>query len=156
MGKKIEVKNKQELSPDSGVKKKRVNSRNKGNNAERKYAKLFREEFDFSFCKTSRQTSRLLDDSKVDLANIPLNVQIKKGYWENRPKPDVVFKQMRDCLQSNFPPEDEVHGKPKVLIHELDGKQEENIMVTMMWKDWKEIYKNHLEYQKIKSKNNDN
>ena len=143
-----EVKNKNRLSSQSG-KKKRISSRNKGNDCERKYARIFREEFNFNFCKTSRQASRLLDDSKVDLANIPLNVQVKKGYWNVRPKPDQVFKQMRDCLKDNFPPEDKVHSNPKVLIHELDGRQDENILVTMMWKDWKVIYKNHLEYIKL-------
>ncbi|HEY0751351.1 MAG TPA: hypothetical protein VGD26_09350, partial [Chitinophagaceae bacterium] len=122
-----EVKNKNRLASQSGRKKK-VNSRTKGHNAERKYARIFREEFDFNFCKTSRQVSRLLDDSKIDLANIPLNVQVKKGYWKDRPKPDQIFKQMRDCLKANFPPEDEVHNKPKALIHELDGKQDENIL----------------------------
>lgn len=126
----------------------KINSRNKGNSCERKYAKIFREELGFPFCKTSRQASRLLDDSKVDLANLPLNIQIKKGYMSARPKPDAIFKEMKDCLAKNFPPSDEVHKKPKVLIHELNGGES---IVSMNFEEWKEIYKNHLEYLKTKS-----
>ncbi len=156
MAKKKEVKNKHELSSDSGVKKKRINSRNKGASCERKYARIFREEFNFNFCKTTRQVSRILDDSQIDLANIPLNVQVKKGYWVNRPKADVIFKQMKESLAKNFPPDDPIHDKPKVLIHDLDGGGEESVLVTMTWEKWKEMYKNHLEYLKLKDGDNSN
>lgn len=135
--------NKDSLNPKSG--KKRTNSRTKGCNAERKYARIFREQFTWSSaynkCKTSREASRLLDDSKVDLAFIPLNAQIKKGYWKVRPKPDVIFKQMGEKLEENFPKNDPQISYPKVLIHELDGYRDEHCLVTMMFKDWIEIMK---------------
>ena len=51
----------------------------KGSNAERLYAAEFRN-LGFSFCKTSRQANRKLDDAGVDLCFLPFNVQIKAGY----------------------------------------------------------------------------
>lgn len=137
-------KNKQDLSPDSGItpgKKRKCNSRTKGHTAEIKYAKIFREELGFGKCKTSRQASRLLDDSGIDLANVPYNIQIKKGYWDRRPKADELFKQMKRILVDNFMEDDPRHNYPKVLIHELDGYKDEHCLVTMMWKDWVEMLK---------------
>lgn len=121
-------------------------SRTKGHNKEREYAKRFRE-LGFGFCRTSRQASRLLDDSKVDLSGIPLLVQIKAGYKNNRPKPDVIFGEMKALLAINFPP-GEVHSYPKVLIHDMGGSGEENKMVTMMWSEWVELLK---AYKQIKN-----
>lgn len=121
-------------------------SRNKGHSAEREYAKRFRE-LGFGFCRTSRQASRLLDDSKVDLSGIPFLVQIKAGYKNNRPKPDVIFGEMKTLLTANFPP-GEVHAYPKVLIHDIGGSGEESEMVTMMWKDWIELLK---AYKQVKN-----
>jgi hypothetical protein len=141
--------NKQDLSPEGEVKHKakKINSRNKGHTAEVKYARVFREELGFGKCKTSRQASRLLDDSKVDLANIPFNVQIKKGYWKSRPKADEIFKSMKKCLNDNFLADDPQISHKKVLIHELDGHADEHCLVTMMWKEWVEIIK---VYNKVK------
>lgn len=119
-------------------KKKRINSRNKGASCERKYVNLFKQ-MGYEFCKTTRNASRLLDSCKIDLAQIPFNVQIKKGYKNNRPKADEIFTEMKTLLTSNFPKEDSIHGHPKVLIHELDGYKPENTLVTMTWEDWKKI-----------------
>lgn len=52
-----------------------VNGRNKGNAYERSLAKLFRE-LGFE-CTTSRYSSKELDDKKVDLCGLPINVQAK-------------------------------------------------------------------------------
>jgi hypothetical protein len=52
-----------------------VNGRNKGNTYERSLAQLFRE-LGFT-CTTSRYSSKELDDKKVDLCGLPINVQAK-------------------------------------------------------------------------------
>lgn len=109
--------------------------KNKGDNAEREYAEKFRQ-LGFQFCKTSRQASRLLDDSGIDLSGIPFNVQIKSGYWKYRPKADILFKGMNDTLKANFQPKDPVHSYPKILIHKLDGKKVEHQLITMTWEDF--------------------
>lgn len=134
-------------STENKPKKKKINSRNKGNNFERDLVHLFKE-LGFEHCKTSRYASRILDDSKVDLANIPLNVQAKMGYWDNRPKFDIIFKEMSAHLDSNFPPGNPQRDYPKVLLHKLDGKADEHFGVTMMMKDWIEIYKKSLLWDK--------
>jgi len=122
-------------------------SRNKGHNCERDFAKKFRD-LGFEFCKTSRQASRLLDDSGIDLSGIPLNVQIKSGYKKARPKADELFKGMKEVLSKNFPPGDGIHKYPKVLIHKLDGMAQENQLVTMTWEDWVEFLK---AYKQVKN-----
>lgn len=118
-------------------------SRNKGHNAEREYAEKFRQ-LGFEFCKTSRQASRLLDDSGVDLSGIPLTIQIKSGYWNNRPKADRLFKEIKENLKKNFPPTEKIHSYPKVIIHKLDGQCPEHQLVTMMWGEWVELLKAYM------------
>lgn len=110
-------------------------SRTKGHGAERCYVNKFKS-MGFPFCKTSRQASRLLDDSGIDISGIPFNVQIKSGYEKARPKADVLFKDMKELLLQNFPPHDPVHGYPKILIHKLDSRTPERELVTMTWKDF--------------------
>lgn len=122
-------------------------SKTKGSNAEREFAKRFRA-LGFAFCKTSRLASRLLDNSDVDLSGLPLNVQVKSGYKSNRLKPEEVFQDMKEALSLNFPPGDQVHGLPKVLIHKLDSYKDENELVIMTWKDWVEFLK---AYKQVKN-----
>lgn len=127
------------------TKKKRINSRTKGHTFERDLVHIFKD-FGFEHVKTSRYANRMLDDCKVDLCNIPLNLQAKIGYWNNRPKFEVIFKEMKAHLDSNFPPGEKQRDYPKVIFHKLDGKEDEHFGITMMFKDWKVIYTNHLKY----------
>lgn len=117
-------------------KKSKHYSRRKGHNAEREFARKFREDLGFEFCKTSREASRLLDACGIDLSGLPLNIQIKAGYKQARPKPDRLFMDMKESLLKNFQKSDPVHTYPKIVIHKLDGQHPENQMVTMMWDDW--------------------
>lgn len=133
------------------VTKKRKNSRTKGHSFERDLVHIFKE-IGFEHVKTSRYASRILDDSKVDLANIPLNLQAKIGYWSNRPKFEVIFKEMKAHLDSNFPPGNPQRDYPKVIFHKLDGKADEHFGVIMQFKDWIKIYKGYLD--NIKTKEN--
>lgn len=112
-------------------------NRNKGHNFERYLAKLFRS-FGFNYCKTSRQASRLLDDSKVDLAFIPYNVQAKAvkanlNYQE-------IFRSMDEALNLNYPPHDPQRSYPKIIYHKKNGRKY-NSVVIMEEKEFNEILK---------------
>lgn len=139
-------KNKESLSPVSGPKK-RIKSKVKGSTYERLITKVFREQFNYAFAKTSRQASRILDDSKVDISGIPYNVQTKSGYWDHRPKPDMIFKDMKEALGKNFPPHDPIHKYPKILFHKLDQREKENHLVTMMYDEWLEMFTVYEKYK---------
>lgn len=90
-------------------------NKRKGSNAERLYAKLFRE-LGFSFCQTARYGSRLTDDAGIDLINLPYNVQIKAGYHKGM-NPGRVLDVIDERLPELFPPEDQIHNKINILIH---------------------------------------
>jgi len=96
-----------------------ASNKRKGSNAERYYAKVFREDLGFTFCKTSRASNRMLDDAGVDLNFLPFNVQIKAGYAKglNEVKTlDII----RERLPLLFPPYDDIHKKVNILIHKKD------------------------------------
>jgi len=116
-------------------------NRNKGHAYERYAANKFRE-LGFTFCKTSRAASRLLDDCKVDLAFIPYNVQCKKGY----PKGinyTAIFNQMTEALTINFPPEDSIHNNPSVIMHDKGRKQTDKLVIIQEKDFWELIEKIH-------------
>ena len=117
-------------------------NKRKGSSAERKYAKLFRE-LGFTFCKTSRSTSRLLDDAGVDLNFLPFNVQLKAGYQKGM-NHSKVLSIIKERLPLFFPPGEQVHDKPSILIHAKQGKagqprSEFDDLVTMSFEDFKKI-----------------
>lgn len=107
-----------------------ANNRTKGHNAERYYAQVFRELF--PDCQTSRYASRMLDDQGVDLANIPLLVQIKAGLHKGM-KPDEVLRNIKNNLPKDT--------RPKILIHHKQGakgkkRDEFSSLVTMTFDDF--------------------
>lgn len=123
-------------------------SRRKGNTGEVDWMNRFKEEFGFEHCKTSRNASKLLDDSGIDLAHIPLNAQIKMGYEKALPRPDKLFLEMKELLTQNFPTGHPQHDLMKLIIYQIgDFRHHHNVLVTMMWKDWKEIYKGYQQWQ---------
>lgn len=113
-------------------------NRTKGHNLERRIRLKFIE-LGFDKCRTSRQASRLLDDSKVDLAQIPYNVQCKKGY----PKGinyTTIFNEMEEALKEHFMEGDPVIDYPKMIVHDKDrGKS--NKVVVMQEEDFWEMFK---------------
>lgn len=137
-------KNKEEL-PST---KKRINSRNKGGNYERWLAKFFREQLNYAFCKTSRQSSRMLDDCGVDLSGLPYNIQAKSGYWNHRPKADLIFKTMKRKLEENFDLREGVHKYPRFLFHKLDGHEVEHHLVTMPFDDFIKLLKGYEQWKR--------
>lgn len=109
-----------------------IYSRRKGHNAERqrvlKFIKL-----GFDKCKTSRYASRILDDSKVDLAFIPYNVQMKAV--KSAISYQKIFEEMDTLLKENFPESDPVSSNPSVIIHDR-GRKKTQKFVVMMEDDW--------------------
>jgi hypothetical protein len=121
-------------------KKKRVNNKRKGSNAERDYAKRFRE-LGFLRCITSREGSKLYDNSGIDLLYIPFNLQIKAGVQRGI-NYSQELKYVRDQINSNFDADEPVHKRPIILVHKkpkLEGKRERgeyDELVTMSWADF--------------------
>lgn len=74
------------------------NKRN-GSNWERILAQRFRD-IGFERCKTTRQTSRLLDACKVDLDFIPYNIQAKNVNHINYME---VIDEVKTALQAEYP-----------------------------------------------------
>jgi len=111
-------------------------NKRKGSNAERYYAKIFREDLGFSFCKTSRQSNRMLDDAGIDLNFLPFNVQIKAGYAKGLNE-FKTLKVIRERLPELFPPYDAVHKQEDVLIHKKDTgrgkKKKETDELVFFW-----------------------
>jgi len=101
-------------------------NRTKGHNLEREIVRIFRDVFGFSFTKTSRASSRLLDDSGIDVDGIPFNIQIKSGYTKNPPKYVEIYRGIIECLRKNYPPTDPRHHYPIVLIHKDNSRKPED------------------------------
>lgn len=121
------------------------NNRTKGHNLEREIVRMFRDELNFKFVKTSRLASKLLDDCKVDIFGVPYLIQTKMGYAKSRPKADVIFKEIDEKLKESFPPEDPVHKYPKILVHKIDGRHKYHNLVTMPYNDFKTLLLNQKE-----------
>lgn len=119
-------------------------NKRKGSNAERYYAKVFREELGFTFCKTSRQSNRMLDDAGIDLDFLPFNVQIKAGYAKGLNE-FKTLKIIRERLPEYFPPFHAVHKQVDVLIHKKDtgrGKKKKDAdELVFFWdKDFRVLF----------------
>ena len=89
-------------------------NRVKGFNAERLYAGKFRN-MGYLKCITSRQGSRIHDDSGIDLIFIPYNVQIKAGKQRGL-NPIEVLKNMELRMKENFPEDNQVFKQPNIVI----------------------------------------
>ena len=92
-----------------------ANNKRAGSNAERLYARYFRD-LGFKYCKTSREESKLLDSSGIDLTNLPFNIQLKSGKQKNLNYSKELF-DIDNKIQLNLSPDNPYNGKPVVLIH---------------------------------------
>lgn len=116
----------------------RINKR-KGSDAEREYAKLFRE-LGFSFCQTSRYGSRIHDDAGIDLINLPINVQIKAGRQRGLNIPKLLM-ELKNRIFNMFLPSAKEQDAPLIIIHHREGKQgvprtEFDSIVSMTFEDF--------------------
>lgn len=114
-------------------KKKRINSKAKGGTLERLVVNDLKPIFPFA--KTSRLSSRLLDNSDVDIDGIPYLIQCKCGYNKTRFKFEEMYKETKRLIAMNFPPDDPKQNYPYILIHQRTGvrgkKEPELFQVTM-------------------------
>ena len=119
----------------------------KGNRLEQQVAKDLRSKY--PFVKTSREGSRIMDNCKVDLINLPFLVQCKSGYNDRRLKYDDLYKELKELLRVNVPPDDKVHQLPYVLVNKLNRikggkmKQPEMNQVTITYDFFLELIKNY-------------
>jgi len=93
----------------------------KGSNLERQVTNDLK--IKYPFVKTSRNSSRLMDDCKIDLTGLPLNIQCKAGYNSPRLKYDSLYKEMKELIKKNFAPDDPIHNYPYILINKLNREK---------------------------------
>lgn len=122
-------------------------NRNKGHNAERHYAALFRELSQaFDKCKTSRAASRLHDDSGIDLCfTEPFNIQIKAGKQRGLNVSKELAK-IQEEVKKNFPSHYPELNNMNILIHRKDTgrgrrRNEFDEIVSMTLEDFIKLLK---------------
>lgn len=120
-------------------------NKRKGSNAERFYAKIFKEDLGFIHCKTARLGSKLHDDAGIDLIFLPFNVQIKAGkqLGLNYSK---ELKYMNDRMGELFPPSSLEHEYPKMVIFKKEvgpgnKRTEFDELVCMTFVDFTKLIK---------------
>ena len=135
-----------DIVKDEIIKKKNYGKTNKrkGSNAEREYAKLFRE-IGYEHCVTARFGSRLHDNAGIDLIGIPYNIQIKAGK-QAALKAHQELKYIADQTQKLFPDYAIEQKLPKILIHRREtpqGKKRDEFdeIVSMTLKDFLTLIK---------------
>lgn len=120
-------------------------NKRKGSDAERFYAKIFREELGFKHCKTSRLGSKLHDDAGIDLIFIPFNIQIKAGKQHGLNVTKELMN-MKHMMSEYFPESSVEHQLPKMVLHKKEvgaGKRrtEFDEIVFMTFEDFVKIIK---------------
>lgn len=120
-------------------------SKRKGNNAERKYAKIFRDA-GWGDALAMRQVSKLKDDRKLDLHAVPVNMQIKAGIHKGM-NIRQVLRSMKEAV-AKLPPHFPEHSYHTALLHDkgatfYPGKGWESTefdpIVSMTFKDYFEL-----------------
>lgn len=115
-------------------------NKRKGSDAERHYARIFRDQLGFTHCKTARMGSKLHDDAGIDLIFIPLNVQVKAGKQVGL-NPAKELNYMKDKMTEYFPESSPEHSYPKLVIHRKEvgqGKKRSEFdeLVTLTFEDF--------------------
>jgi hypothetical protein len=105
------------------------NNRTKGNSFEVSIVNQLKK-IGYNFAKTTRNSSRMLDNCKIDIDFVPYLIQCKVGYDKNRPKGDKIFQEMYDELKKNIPPDNPIHSYPPILIHHIDNRKKTNQLFT--------------------------
>lgn len=124
-------------------------NRRKGHNAERFYAKVFKD-LGFSHCVTSRYGSRIHDDAGIDLINLPINVQIKAGK-QRAMNPSQVLSYMKDRIKELFPKSSPEKDRVSIVIHRKEvgrgrKRNEFDDVVHMSFKDFNKLL-NKIEWE---------
>jgi hypothetical protein len=130
--KRLKIKNKNELSSEKT--KHKPNVRRIGHNYERKIAKEFKD-LGYERAASTRATSRIMDDAKIDINGIPFNVQckaVKTGL-----NVFTVLNEMEDFIPKLVPEREN-------LINLVFHKKEREEVVVLRKSDWYLIVKNLL------------
>lgn len=120
-------------------------NKRKGSDAERYYAKKFRE-IGHTHCVTARLGSKLHDNAGIDLIMLPYNIQIKAGIQKGM-KPLTELVNMKERMGELFPPKSIEHNLPKLVIHKRpvgrgNKPSEFHELVTMTFEDFMKIISN--------------
>lgn len=118
-------------------------NRKKGFSAELYYKNIF-EELGFEHCVTARFGSRISDNAKIDLINLPFNIQIKAGVQKGLNPCRELFN-MGEKIREYFPPLDAVHDKPKILIHKKQSGNGKRYNVEL-------VYMSYTQFETFKEK----
>jgi hypothetical protein len=128
------IKNKNELSSEKT--KARPNVRRIGHNYERKIVKELKE-LGFALAATTRATSKIMDDAKIDINGIPYNIQCKAV--RTGLNVFTVLDDMDECIPKMVPDRD-------VYINVVFHKKEIDEVVVLRKHDWYLILKKLLEH----------
>ena len=111
-------------------------NRTKGHNYERQLAKEFREILGDEDCRTSRQSSRLLDDCKVDLDCYFLNIHAKNV--RNNINYSELLNDIKEAIDEKLKKRSEL---PIAIFHKKQSKE----MIIISKEDF---YKLAIAYKK--------
>lgn len=142
------------FNPNTRIEKSQgAKNKAKGSGIERLYANIFKQlHVSLEKCKTTRFTSKLLDNCKIDLNFLPILVQIKAGRQLGLSS-SKVLQEMEVALKENLPKGYPEHKMPKIVIHHKDIEKGRNVriptdaMVHMTFDDWIPMFLAYVEKQ---------
>jgi hypothetical protein len=105
------------------------NQKQRGNRYERQVIKYVYELFGLK-AKTCRAESKALDDAKIDICNIPYNIQCKYGKQRGIKYNELLADIKRLNPKRNY---------PTIIFHAKDRRKEENEIVIMTYRDFKQL-----------------
>jgi hypothetical protein len=132
--KRRKIKNKNELSSEKS--RGRPNVRRIGHNYERKIVKELKD-LGFSTAATTRATSKIMDNAKIDINGIPYNIQckaVKTGL-----NVFTVLEEMEECIPKMVPERD-------VYVNVVFHKKESEEAVVLRKEDFYLIVKKLLQH----------
>lgn len=138
------IKNKNELSSEKV--KAKPNVRRIGHNYERKIVKELKE-IGFITASTTRATSKIMDDAKIDINGIPYNIQCKSV----RTGLNVfsVLNDMEECIPKMVPERD-------IYVNVVFHKKESEEVIALRKEDFYLLIRKLLQHGIILRKNSPN
>lgn len=122
-----------------------------GSETERYYAEFFRN-IGYEDCNLSSIEDKKLDNAKIDLTNLPFNLQIKAGKHKNL-SPGKELLIMKGAINSMLSSTSNIKNLPNFLLHSYspeDGIKTEFIYMTLQTFENFKIQNPNLVYEKKK------